>query len=56
MLARALGPLSSLDARFIEWLAEEYADGARMSVRRGWRDLRGGLVGAGVGGSGTASS
>ncbi|KAH8985050.1 hypothetical protein EDB86DRAFT_3105849 [Lactarius hatsudake] len=56
LLALALGPLSSLDARFVEWLAEEYAGGARVSVRRGWRDLLGGLVGAAVGGSGSASS
>jgi len=55
LLALALGPLSSLDARFVEWLAEEYyagGGGARVSVRRGWRDLLGGLVGAAVGGSG----
>jgi hypothetical protein len=56
LLVLALGPLSSLDARFVEWLAEEYAGGARVSVRRGWRDLLGGLVGAAVGGSGAASS
>ena len=56
LLALALGPLSSLDARFVEWLAEEYVDGTRVSVRRGWRDLLGGLVGAAVGGSGAASS
>ncbi|KAI9433131.1 hypothetical protein H4582DRAFT_1820081, partial [Lactarius indigo] len=56
LLALALGPLSSLDARFVEWLAEEYAGGTRVSVRRGWRDLLGGLVGAAVGGSGAASS
>ncbi|KAH9052330.1 hypothetical protein EDB87DRAFT_1797946 [Lactarius vividus] len=55
LLALALGPLSSLDARFVEWLAEEYAGGARVSVRRGWRDLLGGLVGAAVGGSGASS-
>ncbi len=28
LLVLALGPLSSLDARFVEWLAEEYAGGA----------------------------
>ncbi len=56
LLVLALGPLSSLDARFVEWLAEEYAGGARVSVRRGWRDLLGGLVGAAVGGSGVSSS
>lgn len=55
LLVLELGPLSSLDARFVEWLAEEFAGGARVSVRRGWRDLLGGLVGAAVGGSGAAS-
>ena len=45
-----LGPLSTLDARFVEWLAEEYAD-AGVEVRRGWRDLLGGLVGAAAGGA-----
>ncbi|KAH9014292.1 hypothetical protein EDB85DRAFT_2295983 [Lactarius pseudohatsudake] len=56
LLALALGLLSSLDTRFIEWLADDYAGGTRLSARRGWRDLLGGLVGAAVGGSGTASS
>ncbi|KAF8264240.1 hypothetical protein EI94DRAFT_1738825 [Lactarius quietus] len=53
LLVLELGPLSALDARFVEWLAEEYvsAGGARVCVRRGWRDLLGGLVGAAVGGS-----
>ncbi|KAH9027393.1 hypothetical protein EDB85DRAFT_2148534 [Lactarius pseudohatsudake] len=32
-LALALGPLSSRDARFVEWLAEVYPGGARVSVR-----------------------
>jgi hypothetical protein len=42
-----LSPLSSLDADFVEWLAEEYGacagSGVRVSVyvRRGWRDLLG---------------
>ena len=45
-----LGPLSTLDARFVEWLAEEYAE-AGVEVRRGWRDLLGGLVGAAAGSS-----
>jgi hypothetical protein len=42
VLELELSPLSSLDARFVEWLAEEYGYGAmRVSVRRGWRDLFG---------------
>lgn len=42
-----LGPLSSLDHRFVEWLAEEYGDGAKVVVRKGWRDLMGLVVGFG---------
>ena len=36
-----LGPLSSLDAEFVEWLGEEYGSraGVRIIVRRGWKDL-----------------
>ena len=36
-----LGPLSGLDARFIEWLGEEYGSrvSVRVVVRRGWKDL-----------------
>lgn len=34
-----LGPLSSFDARYVEWLAEEYGGGVKVEVRRGgWRD------------------
>ncbi|KAI0292962.1 hypothetical protein B0F90DRAFT_1811880 [Multifurca ochricompacta] len=36
-----LGPFSSLDARFVEWLAAEYFPDARVFVRRGWRDILG---------------
>jgi len=32
-----LGPMSDLDARFIEWLAE--CKGKKLKVRRGWKDL-----------------
>lgn len=34
-----LGPLSSLDARYLEWLADEYAQGMTVVVKRGWKDL-----------------
>ncbi|KAH9054696.1 hypothetical protein EDB87DRAFT_1645822 [Lactarius vividus] len=34
-LTLALGLLSSLVARFVEWLAEEYTGSARVSVRCG---------------------
>ncbi|KAH8996047.1 hypothetical protein EDB92DRAFT_118800 [Lactarius akahatsu] len=47
-LTIALGPLSNLHTRFVEWLAEEYAGGTRASVRRGWHDLLGGLVSSAV--------
>jgi len=42
-----LGPLSSLDTQFVEWLAEEYGDGTRVILRKGWRDLLGLVVGFG---------
>jgi hypothetical protein len=42
-----LGPLSALDARFVEWLVDEYAPGAGVSVKRGWRDLFGLILGMG---------
>jgi len=46
VLELELSPLSSLDARFVEWLAEEYGAshagaGVRVFVKRGWRDLLG---------------
>ena len=42
-----LGPLSGLDAQFIEWLGEEYGSrvGVRIVVRRGWKDLAGLVLG-----------
>jgi hypothetical protein len=59
VLELELSPLSSLDARFVEWLAEEYGAsragaGVRVFVKRGWRDLLG-LVFA-VGGAPSSSS
>ncbi|KAH8105341.1 hypothetical protein BXZ70DRAFT_920533 [Cristinia sonorae] len=42
-----LGPLSSLDQRFVEWLAEEYGGGVRLVVRRGWSELVGLVLGFG---------
>ncbi|EPQ53118.1 hypothetical protein GLOTRDRAFT_140044 [Gloeophyllum trabeum ATCC 11539] len=47
ILTFELGPLSSLDARFLEWLTEEYGGGVRVSVRKGWRDLVGLVLGLG---------
>lgn len=41
LYAFELGPLSGLDAQFIEWLGEEYGSrvGVRIVVRRGWKDF-----------------
>lgn len=38
-----LGPMSDLDSRFIEWLAEH--KGKKLKVRRGWKDLIAYLLG-----------
>lgn len=45
ILSFELGPLSSLDGRYLEWLADEYGGGARFVVKRGWKDLFGVLFG-----------
>lgn len=45
MLSFELGPLSSMDGRYLEWLADEYGRGARFVVKRGWKDLFGVLFG-----------
>jgi hypothetical protein len=60
VLELELSPLSSLDARFVEWLAEEYGAGragarVRVNVRRGWRDLLG-LVFAAASASSSSTS
>ncbi|KAG9312677.1 hypothetical protein JVU11DRAFT_7094 [Chiua virens] len=47
ILSFELGPLSSLDARYLEWLADEYGGGARFVVKRGWKDLFSVLLGFG---------
>ncbi|KAI9462067.1 hypothetical protein HD554DRAFT_2127912 [Boletus coccyginus] len=47
ILSFELGPLSSLDARYLEWLADQYGGGARFVVKRGWRDLFSDLFGFG---------
>lgn len=41
LYAFELGPLSALDAQFIEWLGEEYGSrvGVKVVVRRGWKDV-----------------
>ncbi|KAG6373655.1 hypothetical protein JVT61DRAFT_6320 [Boletus reticuloceps] len=47
ILSFELGPLSSLDTRYLEWLADEYGGGAQFVVKRGWKDLFGVLFGFG---------
>ena len=34
-----LGPLSGLDGRFVEWLVEVYGNGAKVVVKRNWKDV-----------------
>lgn len=48
ILAFELGPFSGFDARYLEWLAQEYVDsGVKVVVKRGWRDLLGAIFGYG---------
>lgn len=47
VLSFELGPLSSLDARYLEWLGEEYGGRKKVVVRRGWKDLLGVFLGFG---------
>ena len=48
ILAFELGPLSNLDARYLEWLAEEYAGSqVKVVIKRGWKDLLGAIFGYG---------
>ncbi|EDR05971.1 uncharacterized protein LACBIDRAFT_302169 [Laccaria bicolor S238N-H82] len=42
-----LGPLSGLDARYLEWLAAEYAGGVKVVIKRGWKDLLAIILGYG---------
>jgi len=41
VVAFELGPLSSADVRYLEWLAAEYGEGCTVVVKKGWRDLFG---------------
>ena len=43
-----LGPFSAFDARYLEWLADEYVDtGVKVVVKRGWKDLLSAIFGYG---------
>ncbi|KAG5735434.1 Protein LCHN [Termitomyces sp. T112] len=45
MVQFELGPLSSSDARYLEWVAQEYAGNTQVVMKRGWKDLVGALLG-----------
>ncbi|KAG5645322.1 hypothetical protein DXG03_006511 [Asterophora parasitica] len=45
IVAFELGPMSTLDARYLEWLAQEYAGDTKVVIKRGWKDLLGALFG-----------
>lgn len=47
VLAFELGPLNALDARFVEWIGDEYGGGVQVVVKRGWKDLFGLFLGLG---------
>jgi hypothetical protein len=51
VLSFELGPFSSTDCKYLEWLATEYASGTATDrifiVKRGWKDLLGFVVGLG---------
>lgn len=42
-----LSPISGADARYLDWLAQEYADGVKIVVKRSWRDLLSLIIGYG---------
>jgi hypothetical protein len=41
IISLGLGPLSSSDAKYLEWLGAEYGEGVKIIVRKGWRDFFG---------------
>jgi hypothetical protein len=46
--ALELGPFSGFDARYLEWLVDEYVDsGVKVVVKRGWKDLLSAIFGYG---------
>jgi len=47
ILAFELGPFSSVDERYLEWLVEEYGSGTTVIIKRGWKDLFGIVFGYG---------
>lgn len=47
ILAFELGPFSSVDERYLEWLVLEYGGGTSVVVKRGWKDIFGIILGYG---------
>ena len=48
ILAFELGPFSGFDARYLEWLVQEYVNGdVKVVVKRGWRELLSTIFGYG---------
>ncbi|KAJ7075267.1 hypothetical protein B0H15DRAFT_867468 [Mycena belliarum] len=47
MAAFELGPMSGMDARYLEWLALEYGAGAGVMIKRGWKEMLGAVFGYG---------
>ncbi|KAJ6602772.1 hypothetical protein DFH09DRAFT_1125495 [Mycena vulgaris] len=47
MAAFELGPMSGMDARYLEWLALEYGGGASVVMKRGWKEMLGAIFGYG---------
>ncbi|KAJ6511198.1 hypothetical protein C8R45DRAFT_966334 [Mycena sanguinolenta] len=47
MAAFELGPMSGMDARYLEWLALEYGGCEAVIIKRGWRDMLAAVFGYG---------
>ncbi|KAF8175503.1 hypothetical protein K438DRAFT_1847819 [Mycena galopus ATCC 62051] len=47
MTAFELGPMSGMDARYLEWFALEYGGCASVVIKRGWREMVGAIFGYG---------
>ncbi|KAJ7769409.1 hypothetical protein B0H16DRAFT_1411336 [Mycena metata] len=45
MSAFELGPMSGMDARYLEWIASEYGGGAAVVIKRGWKEMLGAIFG-----------
>lgn len=43
-----LGPLSSIDTKYLDWLVQEYSgDGVKVVMKRGWKDIFAAIFGYG---------